>query len=138
MKVISRNLGFTHSTEEPDRCDTIVVLRQVIEHPRHLCAVLSLDEGYQADARRVRAVDEHRDGVRNEVQAGWLRQVYDENEVVHVATDGRRLTRVHRVQELVLVSSAQERTHNMDLQRIEMAANVRSCAQVRRQQHDED
>jgi hypothetical protein len=63
--------------------------------------------------------------------AGRARSKTKDN-VEHVATDGRRLTRVHGLQELDLVSSAQKRTQKVDLLRIEMTANVRSCKQVRR------
>lgn len=69
----SRKYGFTYTTDEPDRRETAVVLRQIVEHPRHLHAVFSFNDGHKTDTRWVRAIDEHRNGIRSEVQAFGLR-----------------------------------------------------------------
>ena len=65
----SRKYGFTYTTDEPDRREMAVVLRQIVEHSRHLHAVFNFNDGHKADTRRVRAINEHRNGIRSKVQA---------------------------------------------------------------------
>ena len=65
----SRKYAFTYTTNEQDRRERAVVLSQIVEYPRHLHAVFSLHDQYEAYTHRVRAVDEYWYGIRSEMQA---------------------------------------------------------------------
>ena len=55
----SRKYAFTYTMNEQDRRERAIVLSQIVEYPRHLHAVFSLHDRYEAYTRRVRAIDEH-------------------------------------------------------------------------------